>query len=60
VADAPGSVWSIGTASASVWSSTATGPVKTFRWVVNTTELAGRWLCVGRRLFRLGEAAEAL
>jgi hypothetical protein len=36
------------------------GPATTFRLVVNETELPGRWLCVGRRFVRLGEAAEEL
>jgi hypothetical protein len=36
------------------------GPAQTFRLVINKTELPGRWLCVGRRFVRLGEAAEEL
>ena len=33
-------------------------PAKTFRLVVGGEELEGRWLCVGRRFVKLGEAAE--
>jgi hypothetical protein len=36
------------------------GPAQTFRLVTDKTELPGRWLCVGRRFARLGEAAEEL
>jgi hypothetical protein len=36
------------------------GPAQTFRLVVNKSELAGRWLCVGQRFVQLGEAAEEL
>ena len=34
------------------------GPAQTFRLVIGKTELAGRWLCVGRRFVQLGEAEE--
>jgi hypothetical protein len=36
------------------------GPAQTFRLVVNKTELPRRWLCVGRRFVRLGDASEQL
>jgi hypothetical protein len=36
------------------------GPAVTFRLVVHKVELPGRWTCVGREFFRLGEAAEPL
>jgi hypothetical protein len=36
------------------------GRARTFRLIVNETELDGRWMCVGRRFVKLGEAAEQL
>jgi hypothetical protein len=36
------------------------GPAVTFRLVIGKEELPDRYLCIGRRFFRLGEAAEEL
>ena len=36
------------------------GPATTFRLVIGKVELVGRWLCVGRRFVKLGEAAEEI
>jgi hypothetical protein len=36
------------------------GPAVTWRLVVRKVEMDGRWLCLGRRFVRLGEAAEEL
>jgi hypothetical protein len=36
------------------------GPVTTFRLVVDETELPARWLDIGRRFVQLGKAAEEL
>src|SRR4051794_28167928 len=36
------------------------GPAAKFRLMIGKVELEGRWLCVGRRFVRLGDAAEEL
>ena len=60
VVDAPGSVQRIGTAQATGWVQYRTGPVTTFRLVVDKTELPGPWVCLARRFVPLAEAAGEL
>jgi len=36
------------------------GPAATFRLMLGTVELAGRWLCMNREFIQPGEAAEEL
>jgi hypothetical protein len=60
VVNFPESLRTIGTAYATGWVQHRNVTVKTYRLVVNGTELPGRWLCVGREFVQLGDAAEEL
>jgi hypothetical protein len=53
VVNAPASLRTIGTAYSTGWVQHRNAPVKTYRLVVNRTELPGRWLCVGREFVQL-------
>jgi hypothetical protein len=57
VVDAPGSVRTIGTANATGWVQHRNERATAYRLNVNTSELPGRWHCVGREFVRLGVAA---
>jgi hypothetical protein len=60
VVNTPESRRTIGTAYATGWVQHRNALLKTYRLVVNKTELPGRWLCLARRFVQLGEAAEEL
>jgi hypothetical protein len=60
VVDALDWVRTIGTAQATGWVQYRTGPVTTFRLVVDKTELPGPWVCLARRFVPLAEAAGEL
>jgi hypothetical protein len=60
VVNTPKSLRTIGTAYATGWVQNRDAPLKTYRLVVNKTELAGLWLCIGREFVRLGDPAEKL
>src|SRR4051812_12721940 len=60
VVPAPDCYWPIGIAFPVGQVAHRRGPAATFRLVVEKAEVEGRWVCVGRRFVRLGDAAEEL
>jgi hypothetical protein len=56
----PGGAWPIGMAFPTGQVEHRRGPAVTWRLIIKKVELEGRWLCLGRRFVRLGEAAEEL